>query len=106
MKSMHIPIPEGLEVPQDGNTKPFKLSGMFVVMGGKLMPLELGGQPVAMPEHEGEEEGEDEEYEGGGGKCDKCGSKGKCEMHGQEEEEDTPKGNSFMVAIERSMKRR
>jgi len=104
---MHIPIPEGLKLPQDAQTKPFKLDGMFVVMGGKLMPLELGGQPVTAPENESENSEEYEEESGEGsegyeeeGCCDKCGGKGK--MYGQEKE---PKGNSFVIAIERSMKR-
>jgi len=92
---MHIPIPEGLQLPQDANTKPFKLDGMFVVVGGKLMPLELGGQPVSMPESE-EDEGEDEE-EGGehGGGGEGCGCK-ECEQK--------KKGNGFMVAIETAMR--
>jgi hypothetical protein len=90
---MHIPIPEGLQLPPDANAKPFKLNGLFLAVGDKLMPLELDGKPVAMPEHEEEEGGE---YGGG---CEKCGGKG--EMHGQE----GSKGNSFVVAIERSMKR-
>ena len=100
---MHIPIPEGLKLPQDAQTKPFKLDGMFVVMDGKLMPLELGGQPIAAPKNESENSEEYEEESEGyeeEGCCDKCGGKGK--MHGQEGE---PKGNSFVIAIERSMKR-
>jgi hypothetical protein len=102
---MHIPIPEGLKLPQDASTKPFKLDGMFVVKGGGLMPLELGGQPLASSESENSEDYEEEyEEESEGyeeGCCDKCGGKGK--MHGREG--DSPKGNSFVIAIERSMKR-
>lgn len=99
---MHIPIPEGLKLPQDADTKPFKLDGMFVVKNGGLMPLELNGKPVTASENETENSEEYEEESEGleEGCCDKCGGKGK--MHGREE--DSPKGNSFVIAIERSMK--
>ena len=114
---MHIPIPEGLQVPQDGNVKPFKLTGMFIAMGDKLMPLQLDGLPVMMPKDEGEdighemEEGpEHEASESEGGECcSECGGKmsGKEEMEGMRGvDEGQNKGNSFMIAIERSMKRK
>jgi hypothetical protein len=101
---MHIPIPEGLQVPQDGNTKPFKLSGMFIAMGDKLMPLQLDGLPVTMPKDEDEdmgremEEGSEHEYEEEDSCCGECGNKMGRRMGGR--------GNSFMIAIERSMKRK
>ena len=108
---MHIPIPEGLQLPSDASTKPFKLNGLFIAMGDKLMPLELDGNPIVMPEHESEEGEEDEGEEyggcGGDGECEKGGGKKRTgEMHGVDEMESPKnKGNSFVVAIERSMKR-
>jgi hypothetical protein len=101
---MHIPIPEGLELPEDASTKPFKLNGMFIVMDDKLMPVEIGGYPVSsgkeeeMSEEEdmGEEDsyGEEDscEHTGGSGMCEECSQKG-------------GKGgmDSFIIAIERAL---
>jgi len=110
---MQIPIPEGLQIPQDGNTKPFKLSGMFIAMGDHLMPLQLEGKPVIMPEDEGEEsqheasesEGESEGEYGGSGMAKGTGGMGKMDgMHDMEG--GNPKGNSFVIAIERSLKKK
>jgi hypothetical protein len=113
---MHIPIPEGLQIPADGNVKPFKLTGTFVAMGDHLMPLQLDGLPVLMPKDQGEdsmhEAQEGPEYEAGEGMeeeegacCQECGGSGK--MYGSPDISQKPNsGNSFMVAIERSMKRK
>jgi hypothetical protein len=112
---MYIPIPEGLQIPQDGNTKPFKLSGMFIAMGNSLMPLQLEGKPVMMAKDEGEdsqheaEEGpeyEASESEGEGECCSECGGSGVAKGMGKMGEmgSDKNKGNSFVIAIERSMK--
>lgn len=110
---MHIPIPEGLQVPADGNVKPFKLTGMFVAMGDHLMPLQLDGLPVLMPEDEGKdsmhEMEEGPQYEAGEGMegqcCQECGGTGK--MEGSPDLSQNPhSGNSFVVAIERGMKRK
>ena len=118
---MHIPIPEGLQIPQDGNTKPFKLSGMFIAMGDHLMPLQLEGKPVMMPEDEGEESQheaeEGPEYEASeseGECCGECGGSGMAKgtggmgkMDGMHDMEGgNPKGNSFVIAIERSLKKK
>jgi hypothetical protein len=56
MKGM-IPLPDGIALPEDASTKPFSLSGMFLLRGDKLMALELDGKPVPCGEDE-EEEGE------------------------------------------------
>lgn len=101
-----IPIPEGMQVPEDGYKKPFQLSGVFVVMGEYLVPLEIGGLPVPCGEDEDEEyEGEEGEDEGGGekemGEC--CGAYKKGPEHMCP---DCPKGGGgFLIAIERAMKR-
>lgn len=95
MKGM-IPLPTGLALPNDAETKPFSLTGMFILRGDKLMALELGGKTVPCggeEEYEEEEEGEKEE-----GGC--CGAYKNGEMC-----EDCPKqGGGFLVAIERAMK--
>ena len=112
-------MPEGLSLPQDANTKPFKLDGLFIAVGNSLMPLQLGGMDVPQGgEHDEEGESEGEESEEGGECCPECGGSGKMggmggmdsgmggdkgmsHMGGIE-----PKGNSFMIAIERSMKKK
>jgi hypothetical protein len=114
---MHIPIPSGLQLPQDAAMKPFKLTGTFIMMHGKLMPLELGG--VALDdteEHDKHESAESSDYEEGEDSgeeseecCSECGGKkkgtvGMSKMGGQDEA--GKGGNSFVVAIERSMAKR
>lgn len=101
---MHIPIPEGLQLPEDATTKPFKLDGMFIVMNDKLMPVEIGGYPVSSGEEKEDEEeggysekemsGEEESCEHGGeyGMCDECSQKG-----------GKGKMDSFIIAIERAL---
>lgn len=98
MKGM-IPLPTGLSLPNDAETKPFSLTGMFILRGDKLMALELGGKTVPCGMEEGEEEEEEGEGEGHGeGKC--CGAYKEGEMC-----DDCPKqGGGFLVAIERAMK--
>jgi hypothetical protein len=103
MKGM-IPLPDGIALPEDASTKPFSLSGMFLLRGDKLMALELDGKPVPCgesAEEEDDEEGEGKE-EGGMGKeeggC--CGAYRHGEMC-----KDCPKqGGGFLIAIERAMK--
>ena len=102
---MGIQIPEGLEIPQDATTKPFKLNGMFIVMHDKLMPVEIGGYPVSSGEEKEDEEeegysekemnGEEEESCEHGdeyGMCDECSQKG-----------GKGKMDSFIIAIERAL---
>jgi len=120
---MYIPIPEGIQLPSDANVKPFKLEGTFISIGNSLLPLQLGGKPVMLekdagedPEHEAQEgpayeASESEGHEGEGECCSACGGSGK--MGGMEDMEDMGdmgdskhKGNSFVIAIERSMKRK
>jgi len=114
--STQIPMPEGLSLPQDASTKPFKLDGLFIAVGNSLMPLQLGG--MAIPQGGGhDEEGEDSGEDGGedGECCPECGGSGK--MGGMDSDMGggkgmnhmgsvEPKGNSFMIAIERSMKKK
>ena len=87
MKGM-IPVPTGLSLPSDAETKPFSLTGLFIRHGDKLMALELGDKTVSY----GEDEDEDEDDEGHGEEpcgCSKRGGGG---------------GGGFLVAIERAMK--
>ena len=116
-----IPIPEGLQLPPDANVKPFKLSGMFIAIANALLPLQLEG--IAVSQSSSEEESSDEEaqespeYEAGEEACaccPECGGSGKAKgegdmggKHGMDDMEGrAPKGNSFMIAIERSMKKK
>lgn len=100
MKKMLLPIPDGLQLPPDAATKPFSLSGKFLLMGGGLKPLELGG--VAVEQSCGhEEEDEEEEYEKEEDGC--CGGYKKGPEHMCP---DCPKkGVGFIVAVERALKR-
>lgn len=97
MKGM-IPLPTGLSLPNDAETKPFSLTGMFILRGDKLMALELGGKTVPCGMEDGEKEEYGEEKEHGEGEC--CGAYKEGEMC-----DDCPKqGGGFLVAIERAMK--
>ena len=92
MKGM-IPLPDGIALPEDASTKPFSLSGMFLLRGDELIALELDGKPVPCGEYEEEEGGEEEEHG-----C--CGAHKKGEMC-----DDCPEQEGgFLVAIERAMK--
>ena len=82
-----IPVPTGLSLPSDAETKPFSLTGLFIQHGDKLMALELGNKTVSYGE--GEDEDEDEEH----GE-ESCG----CPKRGGGD------GGGFLVAIERAMK--
>ena len=87
MKAM-IPIPTGLSLPSDAETKPFSLTGLFIQHGDKLMALELGNKTISYEGGEEEEEGEEEDdYDE-----KPCG----CQKRGG--------GGGFLVAIERAMK--
>lgn len=84
-----IPIPEGLQLPENAETEPFIAEVEFVTMDGMLMPLSVAGIPL--PESEMEEEYEEED-----------------EMEDMEEEEmpDSAEEGGFMDAIEMAMGRR
>ena len=53
-----IPIPEGLEVPPEGQ---FEAPVTFEVMDGELMIVAIAGVPVGEPEEQEETEGEEPE---------------------------------------------
>jgi hypothetical protein len=93
MNMIHIPIPEGLQLPENAESEPFIAEVEFVAMDGMLMPISVAGIPLPeseMEEEEYEEEGEMEEMEG--------------EMGGAEE--DMPEGGGdFMSAIEQALGR-
>jgi hypothetical protein len=111
MKS-HIPIPEGLKLPANAESKPFTAEVEFLVMDGMLMPVSVAGKPLPQEQPEMEEEGEYEE-EGGemeaegemeGESCPECGGdkeKCRCGKMGKGGGEDS--GGGFMVAIERAL---
>lgn len=110
----HIPIPEGLKLPADAETKPFTAEVEFLVMDGMLMPVAVAGKPIAseepdMEEEEYEEEGGEMEAEGGkeeeegGEMCSECGGdKEKCRC-GKMGKGGGEEGGGFMVAIERAL---
>lgn len=112
----HIPIPDGLKLPKDAETKPFTAEVEFLAMDGMLMPVSVAGMPIAseepeMEEGEYEEEGGEmeegaegeAEMEEGGEMCEKCGGdKDKCNC-GKMGKESAPEGGGFMVAIERAL---
>jgi hypothetical protein len=120
MKS-HIPIPEGLKLPANAESKPFTAEVEFLVMDGMLMPVSVAGKPLPQEEPEMEEEGEYEEegaegeaemedegeMEGEGEMCSECGGDkekcrcGKMGKGGGGGGEDS--GGGFMVAIERAL---
>lgn len=117
MKS-HIPIPEGLKLPANAETKPFTAEVEFLAMDGMLMPVSVAGVPIAQEESEMEEEGEYEE-EGGemevegedeaemeGESCPECGGdekKCRCGKMGKGGGGGEDSGGGFMVAIERAL---
>ena len=112
---IHIPIPEGLKLPANAESKPFTAEVEFLVMDGMLMPVSVAGVPIASEEPEMEEEGEYEEEGGemegegemGGESCPECGGDkekcgcGKMGKGGGGGGEDS--GGGFMVAIERAL---
>jgi hypothetical protein len=117
MKS-HIPIPEGLKLPANAESKPFTAEVEFLVMDGMLMPVSVAGKPLPQEEPEMEEEGEYEEGAEGeaemegegemeGESCPECGGDkekcrcGKMGKGGGGGGEDS--GGGFMVAIERAL---
>lgn len=86
-----IPIPEGLQLPENAETEPFVAEVEFVAQGGMLMPLSVAGIPLPESEMEEEEEMEEEMEE----------------MEGEEEMEEMPEeGGGFVAAIEQAMGRR
>ena len=87
MKGM-IPVPTGLSLPSDAETKPFSLTGLYIRHGDKLMALELGDKTVSYGEEEDEDEDDEHEDE------KPCG----CPKQGGGD------GGGFLVAIERAMK--
>ena len=60
---IHIPIPEGLQLPEDAESQPFVAEVEFVAMDGMLMPLSVAGIPLPEPEMEEEEEMEEGEMD-------------------------------------------
>lgn len=86
MKGM-IPVPTGLSLPSDAETKPFSLTGLYIRHGDKLMALELGDKTISYESEEDEDEDEEHGEEPCG--CPKRGGGG---------------GGGFLVAIERAMK--
>lgn len=80
MKGM-IPVPTGLSLPSDAETKPFSLTGLFIQHGDKLMALELDNKTIS---YEG---GEEDDYDEKPCGCPKRDG-----------------GGGFLVAIERAMK--
>ena len=85
-----ISIPEGLQLPDEAETKPFELKGMFLKKGDELVAVDIGGYPIPSDE-DGEEEETDESSDGG-------------EME-DEKSEESPKdrADSFIIAIERAL---
>ena len=110
---MGIPIPLNLQLPQDAESKPFKLDGMFLVEDGKLIATEIGGKKVVaddsmqheQAEYSDTETSEDSsEGEGecgcdsmGNGESETCSECGKKKMGG---------ANTFVLAIERALAKR
>lgn len=84
MEMIHIPIPEGLELPEGAESEPFVAEVEFVAMDGMLMPLSVAGIPLPEPEMEEEEYEEEGEMEEG-------------------EMEEMPEEGGFMAAIEQAM---
>ena len=108
MKS-HIPIPEGLKLPANAESKPFTAEVEFLVMDGMLMPVSVAGKPLPQEEPEMEEGGEYEE-EGGemegemeGEGCPECGGDEKKCRCGKMGRGGGGEGGGFMVAIERAL---
>ena len=116
----HIPIPDGLKLPKDAETKPFTAEVEFLAMDGMLMPVSVAGMPLASEEPEMEEEeyeegaemeegaeGEAEmESEEGGESCPECGgdkAKCGCGKMGKGGPKGEAEGGGFMVAIERAL---
>lgn len=114
---IHIPIPEGLKLPENAETEPFTAEVEFLAMDGMLMPVSVAGVPIASEEPEMEEEGEYEEDSGemeeggeyedeeGGEMCSECGGdekKCRCGKMGKGGGGGEDSGG-FMVAIERAL---
>lgn len=110
----HIPIPEGLKLPADAETKPFTAEVEFLVMDGMLMPVAVAGKPIAseepeMEEEEYEEEGGEMEEDSGemegesGEMCSECGGDEKKCRCGKTGKGGGEEGGGFMVAIERAL---
>jgi hypothetical protein len=87
---IHIPLPEGLKLPENAESEPFTAEVEFLAMDGMLMPVSIAGVPIAQEEPEMEEGGE---YEEGG------------EMEGEMEGEGGggEGGGGFMAAIEQAL---
>ena len=110
---IHIPIPEGLKLPENAESEPFTAEVEFLAMDGMLMPVSIAGVPIAQEEPEMEEEGEygeegaegeaEMEDEGEGEMCSECGGdKEKCRC-GKMGKGGGGEGGGFMVAIERAL---
>jgi hypothetical protein len=113
---IHIPIPEGLKLPENAESEPFTAEVEFLVMDGMLMPVAVAGKPIASEEPEmeegeyGDESGEMEEDSGemegeSGEMCSECGGdekKCRCGKMGKGGGGGEDSGG-FMVAIERAL---
>ena len=117
----HIPIPEGLKLPANAESKPFTAEVEFLAMDGMLMPVSIAGVPIAQEEPEMEEGGEYEEGAEGemegegegegegemeGEGCPECGGdekKCRCGKMGKGGGGGGGEGGGFMVAIERAL---
>ena len=111
----HIPIPEGLKLPENAESEPFTAEVEFLAMDGMLMPVSVAGIPIASEEPEMEEEeyedesGEMEEESGemeeeSGEMCSECGGdEKKCRCGKMGKGGGGEEGGGFMVAIERAL---
>jgi hypothetical protein len=106
---IHIPLPEGLKLPENAESEPFTAEVEFLAMDGMLMPVSIAGVPIAQEEPEMEEGGEYEEegaegeMEGEGEGCPECGGdKEKCRC-GKMGKGGGGEGGGFMAAIEQAL---
>lgn len=94
MKKNCISIPEGLQLPDEAETKPFELKGMFLKKGDELVAVDIGGYPIPSDE-DGEEDEMEEETEESSDDGDKGDEK--------PEESTKDRADSFIIAIERAL---
>jgi hypothetical protein len=113
---IHIPLPEGLKLPENAESEPFTAEVEFLAMDGMLMPVSIAGVPIAQEEPEMEEGGEYEEggemeaemegegegeMEGEG--CPECGGDEKKCRCGKMGKGGGGEGGGFMAAIEQAL---
>jgi hypothetical protein len=112
---IHIPLPEGLKLPENAESEPFTAEVEFLAMDGMLMPVSIAGVPIAQEEPEMEEGGEYEEeggeYEEGGEMegemegegCPECGGDKEICRCGKMGKGGGGEGGGFMAAIEQAL---